>query len=74
MQHDKNREHGSPWDRGKADSYYGRKAMPHYYKVNRDAEKIYEKVEIKDMDEYEISEYYAGYDFNEMTGDRKDWG
>jgi hypothetical protein len=81
MQPDIDKRHGGPWDRGKADSYYSRSPNPHYYNVNRDAnkyhdfsQKIYEKVEMSDMSDSEISEYYAGYEYNEMTGDRKDWG
>ena len=64
------KSHGSPWDRGSADSYYGRPMKPHYwpagtghgYPVNRD-----------DMTEQQIGEYYAGYDWNEQTGDKKEW-
>ena len=62
MQPDIDKRHGGPWDRGKADSYYSRSPKPHYYNVNRDAEKIYEKVEMSDMSDNEISEYYAGYE------------
>jgi len=65
-----NKSHGSPWDRGSADSYYGRPMKPHYwpagtghgYPVNRD-----------DMTEQQIGEYYAGYDWNEQEGLKKEW-
>lgn len=26
-----NKDHGSPWDRGSADAWYGRRANPHKY-------------------------------------------
>lgn len=29
-----NKRHGSPFDRGQSDSYYGRPKSPHYYKGN----------------------------------------
>jgi len=63
--------HGGPFDRGSADSYYGRTADPHYwpsgtYKALR--------VESIDMTKDEIQEYYAGYEYNEVSGDKKDWG
>ena len=62
---------GSPYDRGAADSYYGRPREPHYwpsgtYKgtmVPRDL-----------MTEGELYQYHHGYDWNEEYGDRKDWG
>lgn len=69
MSYDK--RHGGPWDRGSADSYYGRPECPHYYKGSTYQS---EKVERKDMTEGEIKAYYAGYQDNENFGDKKDWG
>ena len=63
--------HGGPWDRGSADSYYGRSAKPHYY-----VDGSYDSVIVteEDMTAEDIEAYYAGYDWNEASGDRKDWG
>ena len=63
-----NMRHGGPYDRGGADSYYGRKFEPHYYKGD-----IYvsERVTEKCMTTNEIAEYTAGYKDND---DFKDWG
>jgi hypothetical protein len=63
--------HGGPYDRGSADSYYGRPRSPHYYVGNTGSS---ERVELKDMTEDEIVAYYAGYDDNEAEGNFKDWG
>ena len=63
-----NKKHGSPHDRGSADSYYHRLPDPHYYKVDSYAS---DRVEKKDMSDEQRAEYYLGY--NEMTA-RKDWG
>ena len=65
-----NKSHGSPWDRGSADSYYGRPMNPHYwpngtnhgYKVTRD-----------EMTAEEIEAYYDGYEDNEKKGNKKVW-
>ena len=62
--------HGGPFDRGSADSYYGRTVDPHYwpsgtYKALR--------VESIDMTKDEIQEYYAGYEYNEQQDHKKDW-
>ena len=65
-----NRErHGSLWDRGSADSYYGRSRGPHWWPEGTGfGTKI---VELTDL---ERQEYDAGYDYNEEYGDRKNWG
>lgn len=68
MSYDK--RHGGAWDRGSADSYYGRSAIPHYFKGNTYTS---EKVEAKDMLIGEIEAYYAGYEWNEKHGDKKDY-
>lgn len=61
--------HGGPYDRGSADSYYGRGFTPHYYEGNTYSSKRI--VCLKDTPEYE--EYSAGYDDNERSGNFKDW-
>ena len=64
-------QHGNPFDRGSADSWYDRPQCPHYW-----PEGTYKgiKVEAKDMTPAEIEAYYAGYDYNEQFGGKKDWG
>lgn len=62
--------HGGPFDRGSADSYYGRGCNPHYFVggTNR-SEKI------TDLTVIEKEAYYAGYEYNEtINQDFKDWG
>ena len=63
--------HGGPYDRGSADSYYGRPYNPHYY---QGATYSTPKVELADMNAEEIIAYTAGYRDNEANGDKKDWG
>lgn len=56
------RKHNSLYDRGAADSYYGRRQDPHYYiGVSR----------IESLSEEQIAEYRLGYSENT---DYKDWG
>jgi len=62
--------HGGPFDRGSADSYYGRGLNPHYYKG---ATYSSERVERDQMTAEEIEAYYAGYDENEESGNKKEW-
>ena len=61
-----NRGHGSPYDRGGADSYYGRGKSPHY-------QNGVIKVSESDMTSEEIYEYLLGYEQNEEQGDHKQW-
>jgi hypothetical protein len=68
MEYDK--RHGGPYDRGAADSYYGRGFNPHYYKG---ATYSSEKVELADMNAEDIVAYTAGYNDNEDAGDKKRW-
>lgn len=63
--------HGGPFDRGSADSYYGRPPNPHYFV---DGTATSPKVESSAMSAAEIDAYYAGYEYNEFHGDKKDWG
>jgi hypothetical protein len=63
--------HGGPFDRGSADSYYHRGITPHYYVEGTSTSPRIEEVQ---MTEKEISDYKAGYEWNEKFGDKKDWG
>jgi hypothetical protein len=63
--------HGGPYDRGSADSYYGRLFDPHYYVEGTGTSP---RVELGDMTAEEITAYTAGYNYNERFGDKKDWG
>jgi hypothetical protein len=63
------REHGSPYDRGSADSYYGRRRNPHYYKGDTARSEL-----VTELTEEELVEYHQGFDDNEASGNFKDWG
>lgn len=52
------KRHGSPYDRGSADAWYGRGWNPHYYEGGTHVTPI---VEVDDMTEEEVSAYNAGY-------------
>ena len=58
-------QHGSLFDRGSADSYYGRPQHPHH-RIDGD--------EVVVTDAESVQEYLAGYAWNEQYGDKKDWG
>ena len=62
--------HGSPYDRGQADSYYGREYQPHYFVG--DSYNTH-KIELAQMTAQEIVAYTAGYRDNEANGDKKEW-
>ena len=65
-----NAEHGSPFDRGSADSWYSRPQQPHWYpegSYNGD------RIEAKDMSLQQMREYFRGYEYNEQFGDKKSW-
>jgi hypothetical protein len=63
------KQHGCLFDRGSADSYYGRQRNPHYGGVGGDSgQRVDSGLSID-----EIKEYYAGYEYNERFGDKKDW-
>jgi hypothetical protein len=63
------KKHGCLYDRGSADSYYGRPRDPHYGGVGGDSgERVDQGLSID-----EIKEYYAGYEYNEQYGDKKEW-
>jgi hypothetical protein len=62
--------HGGPYDRGTADSYYGRDYMPHYFV--RDTHRS-PRIDMAQMTAKEIVAYTAGYTNNEANGDKKEW-
>jgi hypothetical protein len=65
----KRNAHGSLFDRGSADSYYGRPPSPHYGGMGGDSGP---HVDVTDKDS--VAEYMTGYNYNEQHGDKKDWG
>ena len=54
---------GSPYNRGRADSYYRRKNNPHYYE---DSPYLSDKVTKLTLEEKE--EYFLGFQENEESG------
>lgn len=62
--------HGGPYDRGGADSYYGRDFNPHYWPQGTQKGA---RVEMKDMTPLEITAYTKGYNDNEDDGNFKEW-
>jgi hypothetical protein len=60
--------HGSYFDRGSADSYYGRQQNPHRGGVGGDSGPRIEATKPED-----IQAYLAGYAYNEQFGDKKSW-
>jgi hypothetical protein len=60
--------HGSLFDRGSADSYYGRSAQPHWFPQGS-----YQGDPVTKLTQAEIDEYLAGYEWNELHGDKKSW-
>lgn len=63
------KNHGCLFDRGSADSYYGRSRSPHYGGVGGDSG---QRVAVTDPES--VAEYMAGYDYNERYGDKKNYG
>lgn len=61
-------KHGSPYDRGRADSYYGRNRRPHFW-----PEGTGNGIEVTKLTPEEHAAYHAGYDDNEREGDFKQW-
>ena len=61
--------HGSPYDRGWADRYYGRPYTPHFFEGA-----TYSSPEVTEvnMTPEQIEEYRQGW--NDNQEDRKDWG
>ena len=60
--------HGSLFDRGSADSYYSRGIDPHWYPQGS-----YNGTKVTELTEAEREEYLAGYEWNELHGDKKSW-
>ncbi len=60
--------HGSLWDRGSADSYYGRPRDPHWWPQGTGT-----GTKIENLTDAERREYIAGYDHNEQFGMKKSW-
>ena len=63
-------EHGDPFDRGSADSYYGRIRNPHKGGVGGHSGP---RIESNQMSLQEIADYGAGYNYNEKFGHKKDY-
>jgi hypothetical protein len=62
------RSHGSPWDRGSADSYYSRPCDPHYFPYG-----TYNGTPEKNLTPAQVKAYLDGYAHNERCGDKKNW-
>ena len=65
-----NERHGGAYDRGQADSYYGREYNPHYFVGDTYNSP---KIELAQMTAHEITAYTAGYTNNELFGDKKSY-
>lgn len=62
------KSHGSFFDRGSADSYYGRPLDPHRGGVGgMSGQRIVASTDA------EVQAYHAGYAYNEQFGDKKSW-
>ena len=61
-------KHGCLYDRGSADSYYGRSRDPHYGGVGGDSGN-----RVDQLTPEEVAEYHAGYTYNELYGEKKDY-
>jgi hypothetical protein len=62
--------HGSPEDRGSADSYYRRPPYPHYYPEGTGRGQRIDEVA---MTEKEIADYWYGFHENEKERNWKEW-
>ena len=60
--------HGSLFDRGSADSYYSRGIDPHWWPQG-----TYKGTKVTSLTESEREEYLAGFEWNELNGDKKSW-
>ena len=61
-------DHGSPFDRGNADSYYGRPKHPHKGGVGGESGPRIETLSLAEKFQYDM-----GYEYNERFGDKKEW-
>ena len=62
--------HGGAFDRGSADSHYGRPRNPHFYIGGTGSS---DRIDQSQMTPEEIQAYLAGYQWNEQFGDKKSW-
>jgi len=62
--------HGSPFDRGSADSYYRRSPNPHYWPYGSYNGS---RVDQSDMSNSQVEAYYAGYEDNDQLGCFKEY-
>ena len=60
--------HGSPYDRGSADSYYRRARSPHYYPHGS-----YNGDPVTDLTPEQVEAYHVGFDENETNCNFKDY-
>lgn len=63
------KNHGSLYDRGAADSYYGRPPNPHY--GGSGGEFGFKEIQVTDATS--VAEYLAGYEDNEASGSKKEY-
>lgn len=68
---EKDMRHGGPYDRGAADSYYGRPFDPHYFVGDTYSSP---RVGLAGMSAAEVALYARGFSNNEENGRFKDWG
>ena len=67
----KDRErHGGPYDRGSADSYYGRSIHPHWWPAGTGKGSA---IPLQEGEEG-YNEYLQGFQDNANSGNYKDWG
>ena len=64
------RGHGSPYDRGAADSYYRRDFNPHYFVGDTYRS---QEITLVVMTGEELDEYTRGYKDNEASQNFKEW-
>lgn len=60
--------HGSPFDRGSADSWYRRPKYPHYK-----CPKTGKTILANEMTDEQLKQYESGYQDNEKKGGRKEY-
>ena len=63
--------HGGPFDRGTADSHYGREYNPHYFVGDTYNSP---RIDLAQMTAAEITAYTAGFNINQQAQDFKDLG
>ena len=64
------RGHGSPYDRGSADSYYQRSFRPHYFVGDTH---MSDEIQQSEMTLEEIQEYTRGWRENQEAQNFKEW-